>query len=238
MKIQIKTWLTGRIIFEHECENNTKKITVLAAVAAGVNLRDSDLSDSNLRGSDLRGSDLRGSNLRGSNLSDSDLRGSDLRGSNLSDSNLSDSDLSDSDLRGSNLSDSDLRGSNLRGSDLRGSNLRGSNLRDSDLPEIPVIANIHAAVLQAATATPDALNMSDWHICETTHCRAGWVNVLAGEAGLKLEKATSPATAAWLIYEKSSDIKIAAGAFYTDNESALKDMQRCADLENGIKAAT
>jgi len=123
MKIQIKHRYTGDVIFEHDCEDNNIKKTVLKAIELG-----SNLSYSNLRGSDLSGSDLSGSNLRGS-----DLSGSDLSGSNLSYSNLRGSDLSGSDLSYSNLSGSDLRGSDLRGSDLRGSDLRGSDLSGSDL---------------------------------------------------------------------------------------------------------
>ena len=114
-KIEIKNRWTCKVIFSHECEDNTIKKTVEAAIWQQVNLRDSDLRGSNLRGSDLSGSDLRGSNLSGSDLKGSDLSGSDLRGSDLRDSDLRGSDLSGSDLRGSDLRDSDLRGSDLRG---------------------------------------------------------------------------------------------------------------------------
>ncbi len=38
--------------------------------------------------------------------------------------------------------------------------------------------------------------MKDWHTCETTHCRAGWIVHLAGERGKALEEATSTAHAA------------------------------------------
>ena len=79
-KIVIKNRWTGEVIFSHECEDNTIKKTVEAAIWQQVNLSDSDLSGSNLSDSDLRGCDLRRSDLSGSNLSDSDLRGSNLRG--------------------------------------------------------------------------------------------------------------------------------------------------------------
>ena len=90
MKIEIKHRFTGTVIFSHEAENNTIKLTVEAAV----NLRNSDLSNSNLRNSNLRNSDLSNSNLRNSDLSYSDLRNSDLSNSDLSNSNLRNSDLS------------------------------------------------------------------------------------------------------------------------------------------------
>ena len=76
-KIEIKHKFTNEVLFSHECENNTIKITLELAVK----------SSSNLSYSDLRGSDLSNSDLRRSNL-----RGSDLSGSNLSNSNLSNSE--------------------------------------------------------------------------------------------------------------------------------------------------
>jgi hypothetical protein len=52
--------------------------TVMKAVAAKANLRDSDLSNSDLRGSNLSNSDLSNSDLSNSDLSNSNLRGSNL----------------------------------------------------------------------------------------------------------------------------------------------------------------
>ncbi|MGI4873162.1 MAG: hypothetical protein ACRYFX_18535 [Janthinobacterium lividum] len=96
---------------------------------------------------------------------------------------------------------------------------------------VPMIPNIHQAVL-AATSHPGALNMSDWHTCETTHCRAGWVEHLAGEAGKKLADQTSTLFAAMQIYHKSSPtIPVPPTRFFVDNIRAMEDMQRCAELE-------
>jgi hypothetical protein len=96
---------------------------------------------------------------------------------------------------------------------------------------VPVIENIHAKVLEAASNL-DALNMSTWHTCETTHCRAGWVEHLAGEAGKKLADDTSTAFAAMMIYKKSSpNIRVSPVRFYESNEVAMADMKRCAELE-------
>jgi hypothetical protein len=50
IKIQIKNRYDGSILFEHECENNTIKETLMQGVKPG----------SDLRGCDLRGCDLRG----------------------------------------------------------------------------------------------------------------------------------------------------------------------------------
>ena len=45
-----------------------------------------------------------------------------------------------------------------------------------------------AEVAKHALAEPDALDMSVWHTCSTTHCIAGWAIHLAGEYGRDLEE--------------------------------------------------
>ena len=101
---------------------------------------------------------------------------------------------------------------------------------DSKIPMIPVIPNIHAQILEAVSK-PDALNMGNWHTCDTTHCRAGWVVVLAGEEGKKLEEETSTLFAAMQIYKASSPIKVPPTRFFDSNEIAMEDMKRCAEEE-------
>ncbi len=55
---------------------------------------------------------------------------------------------------------------------------------------------------------------------------------LAGEAGKKLEKKTSPLFAAMQIYNKSNpNIPVSPTRFYESNEVALADIKRCAELE-------
>ena len=73
--------------------------------------------------------------------------------------------------------------------------------------------------------------MADWHTCETTHCRAGWVAFLAGKEGAELEKETTTLFAAMQIYKASSTIRVSPTKFYGTNEIALADMKLCADLE-------
>lgn len=73
--------------------------------------------------------------------------------------------------------------------------------------------------------------MDDWHTCDTTHCRAGWVVHLAGEKGYALEKATSCEFAAMQIYKASSDIKISCAEYYRSNEEAMNNIKECAALE-------
>ncbi len=193
---------------------------------------DADLSGADLRGANLRGANLidanlRGANLRGADLSRANLRGADLQGVNLRDADLIGADLIDANLRGANLIDANLRGANLRGA-----YLRGAYLIDSDL--IPTIHNIHAVVYAAASAE-GALDMGTWHqdgnFCGTTHCRAGWVTHLAGEAGRVMDALMGTSAAAALIYAKSDPALERTPDFYSSNEYALADMKRLAEAE-------
>ncbi len=95
-------------------------------------------------------------------------------------------------------------------------------------PPVPVVENIHQRIYEAVTAKPGALDMSQWHKCETTHCRAGWVVHLAGDAGAALEAFHNTDLAARLIY-RASGFDINPGRFHDSNEDALADMKRLAD---------
>lgn len=101
---------------------------------------------------------------------------------------------------------------------------------ESAFPKIPKIENIHQKIYEAVQK-PKALDMSDWHTCETTHCRAGWAVHLAGEDGKKLEEATSTVFAAMQIYKASSEIRVWPTKFYGTNQDAMKDIKRCAEEE-------
>ena len=91
-------------------------------------------------------------------------------------------------------------------------------------PTIPKIDNIHKKVYEAVSQ-PGALKMSDWHTCSTTHCRAGWVVHLAGDAGYALERFHNTALAAQLIYRESG-YKINPCRFYDQNEDSLEDIRK------------
>jgi len=100
---------------------------------------------------------------------------------------------------------------------------------------IPKIENIHQSVLDAVSK-PDAFDMSDWHSCDTKHCRAGWVVHLAGQPGYDLEKQTNTVFAALQIYKASSEIRVSPSKFYGSNELALQDIKRCAEEEQKLNA--
>jgi len=97
---------------------------------------------------------------------------------------------------------------------------------------VPILKNIHAQVETAIEKY--SLDMYKWHICETTHCRAGWVVTLAGEPGKKLEEQASTLFAAMQIYKKSSPIKVLSSRFFDSNDDAKKDIIRCANLERKL----
>ena len=73
--------------------------------------------------------------------------------------------------------------------------------------------------------------MGDWHTCDTTHCRAGWVVTLAGEEGKALEEKIGTPAAATLIYLKSDPKIERVPDFYCGNDDALADMKRLAEQE-------
>jgi len=110
------------------------------------------------------------------------------------------------------------------------------------MPETPIIENIHAKVLEAVSRE-GALDMldngfhkstqtdTDGAYCGTTHCRGGWVIVLAGKPGIDLENIFGSENAAMQIYNKSSNIKVSPVRFYEPNEIAMADIKRCAELE-------
>ena len=179
----------------------------------GANLAGADLSRANLTRADFTGANLTGANLTGSHLTRAYLTGSNLTGSNLR----------GADLWGANLTGSNLTGANLAGSDLTGANLAGSNLARADLtranglaiaPDAPARLQ---AVAAAALATPDALFMSTWHSCATTHCIAGWAIHQAGVVGELLEKAVGPDVAGLML------LGVEAHAHFHDSDKAATE---------------
>jgi len=83
IKIEIKHFITGSILFEYEKENNTIKDSVVEAVKQGAYLRGAYLQGADLQGADLRGADLQGAYLHGADLQGADLQGAYLHGADL-----------------------------------------------------------------------------------------------------------------------------------------------------------
>lgn len=68
MLIEIKSRFDSRVIFSHDCENNSIRLTVEAAVKAGANLVGANLARANLARANLTWANLTGANLTGANL--------------------------------------------------------------------------------------------------------------------------------------------------------------------------
>ncbi|MBL4853828.1 MAG: pentapeptide repeat-containing protein [Robiginitomaculum sp.] len=245
MKFDILNRVSEKVLFtaDIDCDKLAPEgfkigLAVRWAVKNGADLRGANLSGADLRGVDLRGLNLSGSDLSWANLSVADLRGVDLRGVDLRGVDLRGVDLRGVDLRGvnlrgANLSGVDLSGIDLSGVDLRGVDLRGVDLRGVDLSVvgwIPKIENIHTAVY-AAASKDNALDMGDWPKCDSTHCRAGWVVILAGEAGKVMEDLYGTGVAAALIYMASDPTMESIPNWLASSETALKDMKEMAEAE-------
>lgn len=157
---------------------------------------------------DLSGADLLGASLRRADLRDADLLGANLTGAILRRADLSGADLTDTNLSGVDLSGADLRGA-------------------KGLPTKAIVPDIDAAILAAIEADGCALEMSEWHTCETAHCRAGWAIHLAGRPGAALEARFGANVAGALIYAASRP-DMPVPDWFVDDAEALADLRRCA----------
>jgi hypothetical protein len=111
MKIEIKSWLNGSILFEGDFSCLAE--AVKAAVKARADLSRANLSRANLSRADLSRADLSGADLSGANLSGANLSWANLSGADLSRADLSRADLSRADLSRADLSRADLSGADL-----------------------------------------------------------------------------------------------------------------------------
>ena len=126
--IEIKN-IYGDVIFKHEAENNSIKLTVEEAVSCGVSL-----SKANLAGACLAGACLAGADLTGAHLEGAYLEGADLSWADLADANLKDANLKDANLKRAYLEGADLTGAHLTGAHLTGANLNAAK----NIPYIPL----------------------------------------------------------------------------------------------------
>ncbi len=166
---------------------------------------------------DLRGANLRGANLRYANLQYVDLRSANLYGTDLSRANLRSADFYDANLHNANLRDADLRSADFRGADLQyanfyDANLQYANLKNANLQNVDLrYANLENTKIDYQTqegllkkiadivlSDNSKLNMVNWHLCETTHCLAGWTCHL-NETAKELEKTHGPQIAGLLV---------------------------------------
>ncbi|OED34255.1 hypothetical protein AB832_07820 [Flavobacteriaceae bacterium (ex Bugula neritina AB1)] len=123
MRIEIKNRWNLKVLYSHEQNNNSFRVTILKAISEGADLKGADLKDADLEGADLEGANLKGANLEGANLEGAYLKDANLEGANLKGANLK-----DADLEGAYLKDADLEGANLKGADLEGAYLEGADI--------------------------------------------------------------------------------------------------------------
>ena len=64
MNIQIKSRFTAAVLFEHDAENNSTRLTLELAIKSHANLSRAYLSHANLSGANLSGADLSGADLK------------------------------------------------------------------------------------------------------------------------------------------------------------------------------
>ena len=127
----------------------------------------------------------------------------------------------------------DLRGADLRGADLTDADLTDAVLtRARGLPDVPRIPCLDTAILAQIEVRNGLLEMSAWHTCATTHCRAGWAITLAGDAGKALENTYGPATAGALLYAAAYPDRPVPN-FYASTDAALADIRASAAREQG-----
>ena len=103
MKIDIKCRFSGNVLFSHDSEENSLKLTLEVAASVKADLPGADLSRADLSGANLSGANLYGANLSGANLSRADLSEADLYGANLSGADLSRADLPEANLSGEKI---------------------------------------------------------------------------------------------------------------------------------------
>lgn len=127
-RIEITCWRSGRVLFAHEVENNTMRLTAEAAVKARANLGGANLSDAVMPGANLSGAYLSGVNLVRADLGGANLTWADLSGANLTWANLGGADLYEANLTGANLTGASLAWANLTGANLDGAVLDSVDL--------------------------------------------------------------------------------------------------------------
>ncbi len=236
---KIKSRWSDRVVFECDLTEDVAalqyseqlRFAIRDAVFAGAVFAGADLTGADLTGAVFAGADLTGADFTGAVLRDAVFAGADLRGAVFAGAVLTGAVLTGADLTGADLTGAVLTGAVLTGADLRAADLTGAVLTGAVLTGVPIVQNIDARILDAVETVGD-LDMSKWHTCATTHCRAGWAIVLAGKSGQDLETKVGAANAGALIYAASRPGK-PIPSFYASNDATLADLRACAAETEG-----
>ncbi len=203
--------ISGATLFEGDFAST--KTMVEAAVKAGANLTGAYLTGANLAGANLAGAYLTGAYLTGANLADADLTGANLAGAKNVPTDVTPE---------SPAVPYERKPAKERYAE------RAARFRERN-PDVPVIEALDAKILGAVESGKGKLDMSTWHKCETTHCRAGWAITLAGEVGAALESKYGPQRAGAMIYQASTG---RIPHFFATDARALEDIREQAALQS------
>ena len=97
-----------------------------------------------------------------------------------------------------------------------------------DLPYRLIAEERLKEVALVALATPGALDMTRFHVCDTTHCIAGWAITLAGKEGRDLEEKFGTDVAGTILLGAN-----ASSMFYLSDDEARVRLRRVLEGTNG-----
>jgi hypothetical protein len=142
MKIQIKHRFNSSILFEHECENNTIKETLIQGIKTGANLENANLENANLENANLENANLENAYLENAYLENANLENAYLENANLENAYLQNANLENANLENANLRNAYLQNANLENANLRNAYLQNANLQNANLQfaELPIFA--------------------------------------------------------------------------------------------------
>ena len=110
MKVEIKSWLDGSVLFATDIPENTPARLVICTTLNQAVQKHDNLASANLAGAYLAGANLASAYLAGANLARANLAGANLASANLAGANLASANLT-----GANLASANLTGANLAG---------------------------------------------------------------------------------------------------------------------------
>jgi hypothetical protein len=100
--------------------------------------------------------------------------------------------------------------------------------------KVPLLPYLNTKVLSAVLDNGNKLEMSIWHVCKTTHCRAGWTIHVCGKQGYDLEKeiGDEEKTAELILRTNYPDKELPH--FYANNDTGMECLLEDAkeDYEN------
>ena len=113
MLIEIKHRWNESVLFSHDQEENSLKITLETAVKAHANLTGANMAGANLAGANLAGANLAGANLASANLAGANLANANMAGANLAGANMVDANIEDAYMAGANMAGAKIEGETL-----------------------------------------------------------------------------------------------------------------------------